>query len=168
MKIFFNTLGCSKNAVDSENAAALLEENGHVIVDSPEEAGAIIVNTCGFINDAKEESIDTILEMAEYREKGTVLIAAGCLTQRYARDLYEEIPEIDILLGVNEYLRLPEILKEYQEQKKRVSVIGSAAKDYCEIPVRRPEPGAYYSYLKISEGCEDVYKRQVLYRDVFD
>ena len=127
MKIFFNTLGCSKNAVDSENAAALLEENGHVIVDSPEEAGAIIVNTCGFINDAKEESIDTILEMAEYREKGTVLIAAGCLTQRYARDLYEEIPEIDILLGVNEYLRLPEILKEYQEQKKRVSVIGSAA-----------------------------------------
>lgn len=156
MKIFFNTLGCSKNTVDSENAAALLEENGHVIVDSPEEAGAIIVNTCGFINDAKEESIDTILEMAEYREKGTVLIAAGCLTQRYAGDLYEEIPEIDILLGVNEYLRLPEILKEYQEQKKRVSVIGSAAKDYCEIPVRRPEPGAYYSYLKISEGCDKV------------
>ena len=77
MKIFFNTLGCSKNTVDSENAAALLEENGHVIVDSPEEAGAIIVNTCGFINDAKEESIDTILEMAEYREIGTVLIAAG-------------------------------------------------------------------------------------------
>ena len=62
MKIFFNTLGCSKNTVDSENAAALLEENGHVIVDSPEEAGAIIVNTCGFINDAKEESIDTITE----------------------------------------------------------------------------------------------------------
>lgn len=156
MKIFFNTLGCSKNTVDSENAAALLEQQDHIIVDSPEEAEMIIVNTCGFINDAKTESIDTIFEMAEYRENGAILTATGCLTQRYAEELAEEIPEIDILLGVNEYDRLPEILREYSEKKERIVRAGRETQNYCEIPVRRPEPGSYYAYVKISEGCNKV------------
>ena len=156
MKIFFNTLGCSKNTVDSENAAALLEQQGHIIVDSPEEAEMIIVNTCGFINDAKTESIETIFEMAEYRENGAILTATGCLTQRYAEELAEEIPEIDILLGVNEYDRLPEILREYSEKKERIVRAGRETQNYCEIPVRRPEPGSYYAYVKISEGCNKV------------
>lgn len=155
MKIFINTLGCSKNTVDSENAAALLEKNGHTITPFSEEADVILVNTCGFINDAKTESIDTILEMAEYKENGAILIASGCLTQRYAGELFQEIPEIDILLGVNEYERLPEILAEY-ERGRRISETGREQKNYCEIPVRRPEPGAYYSYIKISEGCDKV------------
>lgn len=156
MKIFFNTLGCSKNTVDSENAAALLEEKGHIIVDFPEEADLIVVNTCGFINDAKEESVNTILEMAQYRENGAILAATGCLTQRYAEELLKEIPEIDILLGVNEYSRFPEILDRYAGEKKRISAVSREEEIYCEIPVRRPEPGAYYSYIKISEGCDKV------------
>ena len=156
MKIFLNTLGCSKNTVDSENAAALLEEKGHIIVDFPEEADLIVVNTCGFINDAKEESVDTILEMAQYRENGAILAATGCLTQRYAEELLKEIPEIDILLGVNEYSRFPEILDRYAGEKKRISAVSREEDVYCEIPVRRPEPGAYYSYIKISEGCDKV------------
>lgn len=156
MKIFFNTLGCSKNTVDSENAAALLEEKGHIIVDFPEEADLIVVNTCGFINDAKEESVDTILEMAQYRENGAILAATGCLTQRYAEELLKEIPEIDILLGVNEYSRFSEILDRYVGEKKRISAVSREEEVYCEIPVRRPEPGAYYSYIKISEGCDKV------------
>ncbi len=155
MKIFINTLGCSKNTVDSENAAAVLEKNGHTITQFPEEADAIMVNTCGFINDAKTESIDAILEMAEYKENGVILIASGCLTQRYAEELFQEIPEIDILLGVNEYERLPEILAEY-EAGQRIAKADREQKNYCEIPMRKPEPGAYYSYIKISEGCDKV------------
>lgn len=155
MKIFINTLGCSKNTVDSENAAAVLEKNGHTITQFPEEADAIMVNTCGFINDAKTESIDAILEMAEYKENGVILIASGCLTQRYAEELFQEIPEIDILLGVNEYERLPEILAEY-EAGQRIAKADREQRNYCEIPMRKPEPGAYYSYIKISEGCDKV------------
>ena len=156
MKIFFNTLGCSKNTVDSENAAALLEKDGHTIVDSPEESDLIVVNTCGFINDAKEESVDTILEMAQYREKGVILAATGCLTQRYAEELSKEIPEIDIMLGVNEYSRLPQIVRQYEKERKRIISVNREEKNYCEIPVRRPEADAYYAYLKISEGCDKV------------
>ena len=89
MKVYIETLGCSKNTVDSENAAALLEGNSHTIVDSPEAADAIIVNTCAFIKDAKIESIDTILEMAEIKkDKELLLIVSGCLSQRYIEDLY--------------------------------------------------------------------------------
>ena len=156
MKIFICTLGCSKNTVDSECAAALLVQAGHTVAASPEEADAILVNTCGFINDAKEESIETVLEMAEYRESGAILMVSGCLTQRYAQELSREIPEIDILLGVNEYERLPELLKRYQKEGARILEAGREPAEYCEIAVRRPEPGAYYSYLKISEGCDKV------------
>ncbi len=156
MKIFIDTLGCSKNTVDSENAAALFEARGHSLTADPADADAIIVNTCGFINDAKEESIDTILEMAEYKKNGAILVASGCLTQRYADELFQEIPEIDILVGVNEYGRLPEILEKFASEKERISVTGTAQANYCELPARKLEPGAYYSYLKIAEGCNNV------------
>ncbi len=156
MKIYINTLGCSKNTVDSENAAALLEEAEHSIVGSLEDAELILVNTCGFINDAKEESIDTILEMAEYRKNGAILAASGCLTQRYADELFREIPEIDILLGVNEYERLPSLIEQYRKDGKRIVRAEREAEEYCEIPVRKPEAGIPYAYLKISEGCDRV------------
>lgn len=149
MKIYINTLGCSKNTVDSENAAALLEEAEHSIVGSLEDAELILVNTCGFINDAKEESIDTILEMAEYRKNGAILAASGCLTQRYADELFREIPEIDILLGVNEYERLPSLIEQYRKDGKRIVRAEREAEEYCEIPVRKPEAGIPYAYLKI-------------------
>ena len=116
----------------------------------------ILINTCGFIHDAKEESIDAILEMAEYRENGTVLAASGCLTQRYADELAREIPEIDILLGVNEYERLPSLIEQYQREGARIVRAEREAGEYCEIPVRKPEAGVPYAYLKISEGCDRV------------
>ncbi len=156
MKIYFNTLGCSKNTVDSENTMALLEERGHVIVSFPEDAECIIVNTCAFINDAKEQSIDTVLEMAKYRENGAILVIAGCLSKRYANELKTEIPEADIILGVNEYDSLPDILDEYIEKGRRIIRAEAEEDTYCEIPVRKIEKGAYYSYIKISEGCNRV------------
>ena len=138
MKVYIETLGCSKNTVDSENAAALLEGNSHTIVDSPEAADAIIVNTCAFIKDAKIESIDTILEMAEIK-----------------KDLYNEIPEVDIFIGVNEYGKINEILDGY-ESDLRIKKVSEAPAIFDEIPVRRTEKGAASEYLRIAEGCSNA------------
>lgn len=156
MKVYIETLGCSKNTVDSENAAALLEGNSHTIVDSPEAADAIIVNTCAFIKDAKIESIDTILEMAEIKkDKELLLIVSGCLSQRYIEDLYNEIPEVDIFIGVNEYGKINEILDGY-ESDLRIKKVSEAPAIFDEIPVRRTEKGAASEYLRIAEGCSNA------------
>lgn len=156
MKVYIETLGCSKNTVDSENAAALLEGNSHTIVDSPEAADAIIVNTCAFIKDAKIESIDTILEMAEIKkDKELLLIVSGCLSQRYIEDLYNEIPEVDIFIGVNEYGKINEILDGY-ESDLRIKKVSEAPAIFNEIPVRRTEKGAASEYLRIAEGCSNA------------
>ena len=112
MKVYFNTLGCPKNINDSEIAMGNLEEKGFTIVDSPDEADAIIVNTCGFIEDAKKESIDEIFNMAAYKEKNKKLVISGCLVQRYADELYKEIPEANGFIGVNDYDKLPKLLEE--------------------------------------------------------
>jgi len=155
MQIFIDTLGCPKNVSDSEAAAGLLEEAGHRIVSDPEGADAIIVNTCGFINDAKEESIDRILEMAAYKEKGTALIVTGCLSQRYGNDLFKSLPEVDIFLGVNDYQRLPDILEKFEEGK-REKYIEAYDKEYIEFSARKNLGVSYTSYLKIAEGCDNV------------
>lgn len=156
MKVYIETLGCSKNTVDSENAAALLEGNSHTIVDSPEAADVIIVNTCAFIKDAKIESIDTILEMAEIKkDKELLLIVSGCLSQRYIEDLYNEIPEVDIFIGVNEYGKINEILDGY-ESDLRIKKVSEAPAIFDEIPVRRTEKGAASEYLRIAEGCSNA------------
>lgn len=162
MKIFIETLGCPKNTVDSENMAALLERGGHTMASSPEEADAIIVNTCAFINDAKTESIDTILEMAQYKQdqetglkQDKLLIVSGCLAQRYSEELYKEIPEADILIGVNDYDHINEILDEH-DKKGRQRYDTTAPQSYCEIPERLTEAGSVSSYLRIAEGCDNV------------
>lgn len=156
MKIYIETLGCPKNTVDSENMAALLEKGGHTMADSPEEADTIIVNTCAFINDAKTESIDTILDMAQYKADGEkTLIVSGCLSQRYSKELFEEIPEADILIGVNDYDRINDILAEHME-KGRLRYDTRAPQAYCEIPERKTDPGSVTSYLRIAEGCDNV------------
>ena len=95
MKVFIETLGCPKNFNDSEVASGILVDNNYIMTTNPEEADIIIVNTCGFINDAKKESIDRIFEMAELKSKGKKLIVSGCLSQRYGSELYEEMPEVD-------------------------------------------------------------------------
>ena len=105
MKLLFVSLGCDKNLVDSEEMLGLLTGNGFEIVDDETEAEAIVVNTCCFINDAKEESVNTILEMAEYKKTGSckVLVVTGCMAQRYKNEIIEEVPEVDAVLGTTSY-----------------------------------------------------------------
>ncbi len=155
MKIFIETLGCEKNTADSESAAGILERAGHEIVASPTQAEAIMINTCGFINDAKEESIDRIFDMAEYKQNGGILIVTGCLSQRYGEDLYEQLPEVDIFLGVNDYHNLPRILEEHKKGK-RDKYINTYEKAYMELGKRKKEKASYSAYLKIAEGCDNV------------
>ena len=114
MNLFFVSLGCDKNLVDSEKMIALLASQNISVTSTPEDAEIIIVNTCGFIHDAKEESIETILEMAEYKKTGKCvsLIMTGCLAQRYADDIQKEIPEVDAVVGTTAYDRIFEVVKE--------------------------------------------------------
>src|SRR5688500_10330368 len=110
--IYFVSLGCPKNRVDSEVMLGSLAEAGHVLVQQPDEAEVIVVNTCGFIDAAKEESIDTILEMAQYKESGSCrkLVVTGCLTQRYPDEVAREIPEIDHILGSADFAGIAEVV----------------------------------------------------------
>ncbi len=155
MKVYIETLGCPKNISDSETAAGVLEKDGFTIVEDPEAADVIIVNTCGFINDAKRESINMILDMAEYRNSGKLLVVSGCLSQRFDEELFREIPEIDILIGVNDYLQLPEILHKHIYGKRDIYQ-KTYDKEYEEIAERKLLETDYSAYLKISEGCDNI------------
>lgn len=156
MKIYIDTLGCPKNFNDSELAAGLLEHEGHEIVASPMDAEMIMVNTCSFINDAKTESIGRIFELAEYKEEtGAMLVVSGCLPQRYAEELFEEMPEVDLFIGVNEYQQLPEILENFQKGD-RAKYRSDQYLDFDENLKRRLEANPYTSTLRISEGCDNV------------
>lgn len=147
MNIHFVSLGCSKNQVDSERVMGLLKTNGHTIVASPNQAEAIFVNTCGFINPAKEESIATILEMADYKQHhAKKLIVIGCLAQRYKAELEKELGEVDRFIGVSEYHRLGEILTE---------TLGSEIKGTYGKMERLIPTSAHSAYLKVSEGCSN-------------
>ena len=114
LKVGMISLGCNKNRVDSETALGLLREHGYELTNDPAQADVLMVNTCGFIASAKEESIDAILDMARYKQIGKcrALVVTGCLAQRYEKDLMQEIPEIDLLMGVNQYQQLPDALIE--------------------------------------------------------
>ncbi len=157
MKIFFDTLGCPKNFNDSEMAMGLLENHGHAIADSPEEADVIVVNTCGFINDAKKESIDEIFNMARFKEDGKRLIVSGCLSQRYADELFDEMPEVDGFIGVNDYERLPELIDSLESSRNdRFKVIDPCNLEALEIKARKLPENPYSATLKIAEGCDNV------------
>ncbi|MBO4992492.1 MAG: radical SAM protein, partial [Firmicutes bacterium] len=155
MKFYINTLGCEKNTVDSEGAAGILTRAGHCPAAFPEEADVIIVNTCGFINDAKEQSIETIFDMAQRKKEGALLMVSGCLSQRYSKELYKEMPEVDIFLGVNDYARLPEILEKHQAGQ-REKYISDYDRIYAEIGRRERSEAPYTASVKISEGCNNV------------
>lgn len=153
MKIYIETLGCPKNESDSDLFGGRLEQSGHQIVTAPAGADAIIVNTCGFINDAKKESIDTILEMARLKKPDAILVVSGCLTQRYGNELYQEIPEADIILGVNDYEKLPALLSEYQVGKRQKHLSQTPNPDNWHF--RRVQGQMYRATLKIAEGCDN-------------
>ena len=151
------SLGCNKNRVDTETALGLLQDDGFIFTPRPEDADVLMVNTCGFIDSAKEESINTILEMAQFKETGKcrLLVVTGCLVQRYEKDLLKELPEIDILLGVNQYGQLPAMIRKALEGKAAPAV--SACADdfsYCEHRRVLTTP-AYSAYIRIGEGCSN-------------
>nr|WP_295266111.1 30S ribosomal protein S12 methylthiotransferase RimO [uncultured Blautia sp.] len=155
MKILFISLGCDKNLADSEEMLGLLTANGHKIVDSEEEADAIVINTCCFIHDAKEESVNTILEMAEYKKSGTckALIVTGCMAQRYKEEITQEIPEVDAVLGTTSYGDIVKALNEVQTGN-----VFQEFRDINELPEdcghRVITTGGHFGYLKIAEGCD--------------
>ena len=155
MKILFISLGCDKNLSDSEEMLGLLTANGHEIVDSEEEADVIVINTCCFIHDAKEESVNTILEMAEYKKSGTckALIVTGCMAQRYKEEITQEIPEVDAVLGTTSYGDIVKALNEVQAGN-----VFQEFRDINELPEdcgrRVIATGGHFGYLKIAEGCD--------------
>ncbi len=155
MKILFISLGCDKNLADSEEMLGLLTGSGHEIVDSEEEAEAIVVNTCCFIHDAKEESINTILEMAEYKKSGIcqVLIVTGCMAQRYKEEIVQEIPEVDAVLGTTSYDDIVQALNEASAGKhfEEFKDINSLPEDSGRRVITT---GGHFGYLKIAEGCD--------------
>ena len=149
------SLGCNKNRVDSETALGLLRDHGCVFTGDPAQADILMVNTCGFIESAKEESIDAIFEMAEYKKTGRckLLVVTGCLTQRYADALQEEIPEIDVILGVNQYAQLPAMIEKALAEKARQIC---CADDYSYFAHDRVlTTPAYTAYTRIGEGCSN-------------
>lgn len=155
MDIFFVSLGCDKNLVDSEKMIGILKDNNYNIINDEETADIIIVNTCCFINDAKEESINTILEMAQYKKVGNLktLIVTGCLAERYREEILEEIPEVDALLGTTSFDDIMDIMNRLNTGEKTVIF-----QDLDRIPKtssrRVLTSGSYSSYLKIAEGCD--------------
>lgn len=155
MNLLFISLGCDKNLVDSEVMLGLVDEKGYKIVDSEEEADVIVINTCCFIHDAKEESIQTILEMAEYKKEGRLkaLIVTGCLAQRYQKEIMEEIPEVDAVLGTTSYHRIVETIEEALAGNGHVEL-----DDIDALPLvdskRLVTTGGHFAYLKIAEGCD--------------
>ena len=155
MRVFIDTLGCPKNQNDSDIAKGILESAGHSIAAGPEDADVIIVNTCGFIEDAKRESISEIIEMSSYREQGKKLVASGCLVQRYAAELADEMPEIDAFVGVNDYERLPELLNSLiVDDKLFIATDGCVAGTFERQSENRKVPDEpYTAYLRIAEGC---------------
>lgn len=155
MKVFIETLGCPKNLNDSEMAAGIMENAGHSIVKDFHDADIIMVNTCGFIKDAKVESIDRIFDFVREKKDDVLLIVSGCLTQRYADDLYKDIPEIDIFIGVNDYERLPDLIKEHKKGMREKHV-GATPADFTEARLRKLPEQTYSMTLKIAEGCDNA------------
>lgn len=155
MNILFVSLGCDKNLVDSEVMLGIIRERGYKITNEENEADIIIVNTCCFINDAKEESINTILEMAEYKKVGRckALIVTGCLAQRYAKEIREEIPEVDGLIGTSSYETISQVIDDALEGHFSEQLAGIDELPTNEVN-RVMTTGGFFSYLKIAEGCD--------------
>lgn len=156
-KIKVVTLGCEKNLVDSEIMSGLIHERGYSLVDDKEDATVIIVNTCGFIDAAKEESVNTILEMAELKTTANLkaLIVSGCLTQRYKEELMKEMPEIDGIVGTGDFLKINEIVDEALRGKKPV-MVGNPVFNYEQVLPRKLSTPRYTAYVKIAEGCDNA------------
>ena len=152
MKVGFVSLGCSKNLIDTEMAIGLFKRNNFEIVNDVEKAEIIIVNTCGFIESAKQEAINTILEMAEYKEKGTCkyLVVMGCLVQRYKKELQKALPEVDLFIEINDYGSYWDKILELLDEEEKSDTINNLC--YMDRVI---STGNKTAYLKIAEGCSN-------------
>lgn len=154
MKILFISLGCDKNLVDSEEMLGLLNREHFEFTDDESEADVIVINTCCFVNDAKEESVNTILQMAEYRKSGSckALIVTGCLAQRYKTEISDEIPEVDAILGTSSYDKIVDAVKSTicGEKYEKFNPLDELIVEESERVVTT---GGHYAYIKIAEGC---------------
>lgn len=153
-KIGFISLGCDKNLVDSEYMLGILKKHNYTITNNEKEADIIIINTCGFINDAKQESIDTILEMAQLKKTGKLklLIATGCLSQRYKSELLREIPELDAVIGTGDFNKIHEVIK--QLNLNRINITDN--KSFIDYDIEnRVRIYPYIAFVKIAEGCDN-------------
>ena len=156
MKVGFISLGCNKNLVDTEKTIAIFNEEGFEIVNKPENADIIVINTCGFIESAKEEAINTILEMAEYKkDKCKFLIAMGCLVERYRDELAKEIPEVDLWIKYSEYDSLWDKVKEMLENEEIEETENPSNREFLNLMDRVLTTGDNYAYLKIADGCSN-------------
>ena len=154
MKVGFVSLGCSKNLVDTEKTIGIFKANGYEIVADPKEAEAIVINTCGFIEKAKEEAINTILEMAEYKKKKCkFLIVMGCLVERYKEELIKAIPEVDLFVKYSEYNTLWQQIESLLNSKEQI--VDKEYNEFENIKERVISTGNNYAYLKIADGCSN-------------
>lgn len=156
-KVRMVTLGCEKNLVDSEIMSGLIDQRGYSIVEDEKDATVIVVNTCGFIDAAKEESVNTILEMADLKQSGKLkaLIVSGCLTQRYKEQLMEEMPEIDGIVGTGDFHNINDIVDEALLGKRPIYV-GNPVYNYEEVTPRMVSTPRYTAHVKIAEGCDNA------------
>jgi ribosomal protein S12 methylthiotransferase len=154
-KVCLVSLGCPKNEVDSEIMGGLIEEAGLELIEDCSQADVLIINTCGFIADAQEESVDTILQLAQYKEDNCeVLIVTGCLAQRYPEELQKEITEIDAILGTGNFDEVVEVIKKGLEGQSRFEITAPDFDYKAELPRKRSDIG-YSTYVKIAEGCNN-------------
>lgn len=153
MKVFIETLGCPKNFNDSERAAAILDKAGIKRAYTVEDADIIMVNTCGFIDDAKRESIERIFDMVELKED-KLLIVSGCLSKRYGDELFAQIDEVDIFIGVNDYENLPAIIANFKKGTREKEISGVTC-DFGRPGERMLQNNAYSATIKIAEGCDN-------------
>ncbi len=157
MKIALESLGCSKNLVDAEIMLGMLNKDGHQLVGDCQDADVVIVNTCGFIEDAKQESIDSIVRYAELKNEGIIkyLLVSGCLAQRYTEELLESIPEIDAIVGTGSYDKITEVVDNLPEDKEKVIRMDDINFSFDETLPRYVSTPPYLAYLKIGEGCDN-------------
>jgi ribosomal protein S12 methylthiotransferase len=157
-RIYFVSLGCPKNQVDTELMLGQVQAAGHALVDAPDDADVIVVNTCAFIDKAKEESVDTILEMAQYKADAAgaakKLVVTGCLAQRYADELTKDIPEIDHILGSSDFPSIAKVLKPSKKKLPVVQVTETPAYIYDHDAPRVRIGQGHTAYVKIAEGCD--------------
>lgn len=152
--VHFVSLGCSKNLVDSQVMLGTLNKKGYVVNQNPSESEVLIVNTCAFVEEAKKESIQNILELGEAKNQGQILVVSGCLSQRYFREMEEEIPEVDLFIGTGEYHKIHQLLEAKKENKlEKKSFVEIPKYIHTEFDERLNTSPGHMAWLKVSEGC---------------